>query len=83
MVNIYVHKLVKTFLKKNTNNQLTRYEQSYEQVMLIIFAFNLLSYNNLHKKAKVMNSTILLLIYIYIIIILYYINILELLKSFF
>ena len=66
MVNIYVHKSVKTFLKKDTNNELTRYEQSYEQVMLIIFAFNLLNYNNLHKIAKDINSTILLLIYIYI-----------------
>lgn len=64
MVNKTVYKSVKTFLKKDTNNQLTRYEQSYKQVMLIIFAFNLLNYNNLYKKAKVMNSTILLLIYI-------------------
>ena len=64
MVNKTVHKSVKTFWKKDTNNELTRYEQSYEQVMLIIFVFNLLIYNNLHKKAKVMNSTILLLIYI-------------------
>lgn len=64
MVHISVHKSVKTFWKKDTNNELTRYEQSYEQVMLIIFAFNLLNYNNLHRNAKVMNSTILLLIYI-------------------
>lgn len=50
MVNKTVYKSVKTFWKKDTNNELTRYEQSYEQVMLISFAFNLLNYNNLHKK---------------------------------
>lgn len=45
MVENFVDNLVKTFWQKDLNKQLTRYEQTYEQAMLITFAFNSLYYS--------------------------------------